>query len=312
MPTSPPTVEAARARLDARRRSKTRNFVLLGCGLGFGGFGMLLAGGLGLHQWQVRADPIFQAALSVANTEDVALRQSLGWPLRPAVFARGPLLPGQEGVDAHFEVGVRGDLGQGTLIVDGIRYGTEVSFRRLELVPAAGEPVDLAPTAEAWRRSMKDKEAAPLIEEAQRLHKRGQLAEAETACDHALALAGESREALLLRALLREERGDFAGGLADLEVVERQEALMREDLSRKGRCQRGLGQLDACIATFTEVIRSDADDGNAWFQRARCMADRDEANNEAERRSALAGAREACRLGNRAGCELSASLAGEE
>ena len=104
-------------------------------------------------------------------------------------------------------------------------------------------------------------------------------------------------------------RGDIHLAQDDLRPARRayREALVIQP--KHAEANRKLGvvysrtkEWEACISVFTEVLRADGQDAEAWYLRALCFA------GNGERRKAAAGAREACNFGHDEGCVLARRL----
>lgn len=310
-----PIVAQARARVEARQR-RERLPVLIGAGVGALLLGLaLLLGGAALQQARIAGAQVSQEALSIAK-ESEAAQHLLGLPLRTEGVWSGPLLLWEPKGPLSGTVRVAGDRGDAELRFTGGPSDGMTAFTQLELVElhSGQDPalrrLDLLPAAEERARTHREGLVAPDLAEAERLAKRGDLQAAERMTDRVLVTEPRHLEALSLRARLRHERDDFEGAEDDLLFVLGQDPNRAPDQHRLGRVRTARGDHQGCVKAFTVLIRDNAGDAAAWFGRAGCQAAQAaEPPDEALRRTAAAGAREACRLGEAEGCALAKQLA---
>lgn len=310
-----PIVAQARARVEARQRRARLPWIAAGVGGALLAAVGLLAGLLALQQARIEGAKVSQEALSVAK-ESEEVQRLLGLPLRTQGLWQGPLLLVEPEGPLEGAVRVAGDRGEGllrfaggpgegtvdfsALQVEGLRSNQAPDQRAIDLLPAAAE------RAQAYREGL----VAPDLAEAERLAKRGELQAAERMTDRVLLLEPRHLEALSLRARLRHERDDLEGAEDDLLFVLGQDPSRGPDQHRLGRVRTARGDHAGCVSAFTVLIRDNAGDAQAWYGRARCQAAQAaEPPDDALQRTAAAGAREACRLGEAEGCALAQRLA---
>jgi tetratricopeptide (TPR) repeat protein len=116
----------------------------------------------------------------------------------------------------------------------------------------------------------------------------GQHAHALTVFDRALASSDANMSAYLHKGLVQVELNDSAGALATFEAgAAKAKKISEDDYWAQfriycGQLQEELGQDDAALATFQEMVAEDADYSQAWFL-AGCLLAKREQNMEAIR-----------------------------
>lgn len=310
-----PIVAQARARVEARARRRRLPFLIASAALTLAlGAGAVVGAGL-LQQASIEGAEVSQDALSLVK-DDPEVQRLLGLPVRVQGPWMGPIFVTDPGAPLQARVGLAGDRGEAELRFDGAHDGDMITFSTIALVElhTAEQPelraLDLMPAAEERARLRREAMVAPDLAEAERLAKRGELQAAERMTDRVLLMEPQHLEAASLRARLRHQREDYAAAEDDLLFILGQDPTRSDDQHRLGRVRAARADYPGCVSAFTVLIRENAGDGPAWYGRAACQHELSkEPADEALRRTAAAGAREACRLGEANACALAREIA---
>lgn len=260
-----------------------------------------LAGTYGGVAWYIRGMEPYQEAVKMAM-ESEAVQDALGAPVETGFLVVGTVKMGDDSGTANISVPLSGPQQTGRMVVQATQTDGEWTYEAVIIhVDGAGAINLLGAVAEE-----QDKRAAArferLLKEAEALARRGRHDAALERVNEAIAMDAGSVRAWVIR-------GDIHFAQGDLRPARRayREALLIQP--KHAEANRKLGvvysrtkEWEACIDVFTEVLRADGQDGEAWYLRALCFA------GNGERRKAAAGAREACNFGYEEGCTLARRL----
>ncbi len=277
---------------------------LLGCGGAVGvivflvlmGF-LVYAGGI----FWVRSQPGYAALVALVQSGETA-RKVLGEPVSDSIWMTVTLTRSDAGQRVmSLSVPVDGRLRSGTLY-GSLEEQDEQWVPVSALVRVDGKLYDLQELHEVEQNAERDEKNTTLLSDAARFQQQGDLTNALASADAAVANDPDHIDAWALRSVIQSERGALDAALADArEAV----TLGPNHVGARmafANALRADGQWSACIDETTALIREHARDGRAWTLRARCV------QGAGDVRTAIAGAREACRLGDDAGCALADTL----
>lgn len=268
---------------------------LLCCGgLGYGGF-------QGVYWYAQQAEPYQLGMAAVHADEEVVHR--IGEPMEPQLpFTFSVDSSGGEG-SASYSVPLEGPLGPGTLAFTAEqRRGTWSLTSALFLDPLTDDSVDILARAQRAEQAAEVAELGARLEEGLAAQARGDDAAALAAFEALLAEDPENHEALLARGSLYRSQGHLDKAQADLERAAANAETAEDAWRELGAIHHDRGEWQPCVDAYTEVLKEYADDGRAWYGRARCY----EALGELRR--ARAGAREACSLAVVEACAMADRL----
>lgn len=277
----------------------------MGCGI-FTAFTLLClgcGGGVfaGVRIYMVRQPVVIDAVEAVSANEEAVAR--LGTPVEVGWWVQGTVSTGNEGGTADLIVPVEGPQGEAILSIVAEKDAEAWHYQTLNLVFAnGGGAIDLVGSLVDNPDVQRTTKVTRLLDEAEAKAGEGDFAGAIALCTEALAEEPENFRGHALRGRAKADAEDFAGAKVDLRKAAELDPSDTATRLRLGAVETALGDHDACIAAFTEVLRLDSRSGEAWLGRAVCY------EGKGELRQAVAGAREACDQGLAAGCEMAARL----
>lgn len=289
-------MDRVRARRGEGRSIVTIVLAVLGlCTLGcLGCFG----GGFGVVMLGIRSTEIYARTLAVVKTDE-RVTAALGAPVEEGFLVSGKVETDTAIQTAHLIVPFHGPVAEGAAEVQAHKQpGQEWAFDTFELVvKGSGQRIDLREELPEFKaaRAAKTQDALQGVGE---LLAAGKLDEADAVVGLVLAEDPENVVARSWRGRILLARGDKAAAGRELDAVLLDPEAPASALVARGELARGQGDLEECFKRMTEALRKDPELAVAWLGRARCY------EAQGDLRSARAGAREACDLGDRDGCTM--------
>jgi hypothetical protein len=267
---------------------------LLCCGGSFGG------GWTGLQVY-FRGHELTGSVLSAID-ESPDAQMALGRPVAPGWTVVGSMSTSGEGTgNADLSIPVSGSLGAGRVRVVAVREGAEWRPVVMRLRTDDAD-VDLLAAARVAAVDARSEDVGAVMEEMEGAAGKGLFGEAMALCEQALDMEKDDAHIWSRCGSVALDAGDL--GRAERRLKRALAMNPEDDRARYDLAQvyAQTGRTEACVEAFTEIIRADPSNGDAWYQRSACFAA------QGDKRKARAGAREACSLGSSEGCALADRL----
>ena len=255
--------------------------------------------------WRGSQRAPYQQGMALLRADAEVLRR-IGAPIEdewPYDYERRVDVDKGLSVADFYAIPVKGPLGSGSLELvaqEDPSGGLLLEARFVD--PVTEDSVDLLGRAQEQAVGAEQARVNELFATGEAHESRGALEAALATYDAVLAEEPGHGEARLGRGRVRSAQGDVAGAVADLKLAARQEAVAPEAWSLMGAIHQGQEDWVSCVTAYTERLQLDAEDGDAWYQRARCF------EAQGDRRSARAGAREACGFAVAEACAMADRL----
>lgn len=232
---------------------------------------------------------------------------ALGRPVATGWTVVGSVNTSSEGTgNADLSIPVSGSLGAGRVRVVAVREGAKGEGKEWRPVVmrlrTSDADVDLLAAARVAAVDARSRDVGALMVEVGDASGKGAFDEAMALCEQALEMEKDDPHVWSRCGSVAVDAGDL--GRAERRLGRALAMNPEDDVGRYdlARVYALTDQNEACIETFTEVIRADPSTGDAWYHRSACFAAL------GEKRKARAGAREACSLGSSEGCALAKRL----
>jgi len=266
--------------------------VVIGLGIG------VLAHRFQAHQSYVKSlqeSPAYQKAMAQVRGDET-VRQMLGRPIEPGWKITGSITEEATAQTADLQIPLKGPLGNGTLLVNGKSDGSDWILSKLSLVDQAGETMtDLLYTQSSHNVTDSMNVSWNLVHNEQ-------YAEAVVELTAILQANPSNVNASYLRGHAYFHLNEFELAEEDLTRTRRSPDFPYDGLVYLGRIYHQQRQTEECIDAFSEALRRNVEDGEAWYYRALCF------QQQGKIREASGGAGEACVLGVAQACNLQARL----